>query len=290
MSTRYILIGFGFAFSIGLEFVLYTIKNKIKLIKSLPIHTEETIKKANNTTTTTNAPYTERSSIVTTQFNTTYDEIMLSPYFNNYFYLNSSNVLSNSFLRAYINPRAFSIEKLFPPFIYLLQLICKLNSETHYDKLIDQFNFFIGGDFITLYSSRRIQQINDINHSHLLFQSDILIQGNKADLIYYYKEMYKGFSYIRMISTIPIMIYFSEKLISYLIQKFKFLAFKSKSNEKSAFASYPDKAKCAMCKENSIQIVIKGCNHFQLCEKCFENQGRKCIICNINDSPYIILS
>lgn len=284
MSTRF-LFGFGLASSLGVEYFLHKLKQRITLLKSLPIHTDESIltnlDSVNNTTHTRKI---NQSFILSTQFNNSYETIMFLPYFSNLYYLKSDNVLSITSLHSYINPRKLFIEKIFPPFIYLLKLLSISNSKYNFDKLYDQFNFFVGGDCITMFSSRKIQPF----YSRLFFQPEIIIQGNKCDLIYYYKIILYRFRYLRPITTIPLVVFICGKVLQFIIKQKTYLPFGNLLNKPGS--SYPIKVFCAMCKKNVIQVVFKTCNHFCLCELCFEKQGRKCPLCNVEDSSYIIIS
>lgn len=212
-----------------------------------------------------------------------------------HFKLKSNSLVINSYNTLIFNSRLYSVEKIQAPFLQYLHFLFGIADNLnlgHLTYLFNQakrkfthlpsapFSLLNGGDILTIFAINDPQRIINLSKG-IVIRPEIIMQGNKSDISIKLGNMINHCQKMRLISTIPLVV-LSVISIGNMIWKYipKIRSFRALSN----------KGKCERCQMNQAQVIIKNCNHFNICINCFEEMGRKCYLCEENHPNYLIIT
>lgn len=212
-----------------------------------------------------------------------------------HFKLKSNNLVINSYNTLILNSRLYSVEKLQSPFLQYFHFLFGIADNLNLGHLTYLFNetkrkfthlqsapfsLLNGGDLLTMFAINDPQHIIKLSNS-IVIQPEIIIQGNKSDIGIKLGNMINHCQKMRVVSTIPLIVL---SIISFSNIVWKLIP------KISSYRALSDKGKCGRCQRNQSQVIIKNCNHFNLCLNCFEEMGRKCYLCEENHPDYIVIT
>ena len=146
------------------------------------------------------------------------------------FILENNHILVNSFAIKFINPRKYTIERLFLPISFCLDVLFSLFDKTsqssssqiedrsHF-KFSDYFRYFLAGDHILMFGENTPERINKFSNGTLILKPNIVIQGTKSDLIHYFTSTIEKINFEKSFIEYPLITYFVGKITVYFLKK-----------------------------------------------------------------------
>lgn len=215
------------------------------------------------------------------------------------FILENNHILVNSFAIKFINPRKFTIERLFLPISFCLDVLFSLFDKTSQSsssqidedrlyrnlKFSDYFRFFLAGDHILMFGENTPERINKFSNGTLILKPNIVIQGTKTDLIRHFTSTIEKINFEKSFIEYPLITYFVGKITEYFLKKIvHYYYYRKKEIPKEGEGS------CSKCRNKHSSIICKNCNYFKLCEECFKALGSKCPNCSTENPKIVIIT
>jgi len=202
------------------------------------------------------------------------------------FNLRSGNIEKNNFVLNYLfNPNFMLSALIRYKFYFNRNFSFTLLTESNIPLVLGELRTL---KYLLFNDKLQIFGIKEKIDKEVFFKSKILVQGNKPTLIKIIKNKIANLSYTSklfgLIFISGVLSYGLNEILKYLENYYR------KYNVISKRQARRFKENCVKCGYQYANVILRNCNHFNLCYECFLSENKKCRICQEEDSDYILLN